>query len=86
MIQILIRLLAKLAAVIEAAAEREQKKCEQSLKEAAALVSKANSHRNATRQGRQVAAALKDVVRGPALAIPGGTEVDPSTIPQQPTQ
>ncbi|KWN75055.1 hypothetical protein [Burkholderia ubonensis] len=86
MIHILIRLLAKLAAVIEAAAEREQQKCELALKQAAALVSKANGHRNVTRQGRQVAAALKEVVRGPSPVIPGGNEVDPSTVPQQPAQ
>ncbi|MBF3417162.1 hypothetical protein ISF41_12400 [Burkholderia pseudomallei] len=85
MIHIVIRLLAKLAAVLESAAEREQQKCEQALKQAAALVSKANGHRNATRQGRQVAAALKDVVNV-MPAIPGGAEVDPSTVPQQPAQ
>ena len=85
MIHIVIRLIHKLAVVLESAAEREQQKCEESLKAAAALVSKANGHRNATRQGRQVAAALKDIANV-APAIPGGTEVDPSTVPQQPTQ
>jgi hypothetical protein len=70
MIPFLLKLLQRLAAAIESAAEREQKKCEQALKDAADLVQKANGHRTTTRQARQVAAALKDVTSVPAPAAP----------------
>lgn len=66
MIQFLLKLLTKFAAALESAAEKEQKKCEAALRAAAAKVSKANAHRAATRQARQVASALRDVVAGPA--------------------
>ncbi|AOK28864.1 MULTISPECIES: hypothetical protein [Burkholderia] len=68
MIQFLLKLLVKFAAALEAAAEKEQKKCEAALAAAAAKVTQANAHRAATRQARQVAAALKDVVAGPAAS------------------
>lgn len=61
MIPFLLKLLQKFAAALDAAAVREQKKCEAALQQAAALVTKANVHRNVTRQARQVAAALSDV-------------------------
>ncbi|MEF2249327.1 hypothetical protein RSP795_10325 [Ralstonia solanacearum] len=62
MIHFLLNLLNRFAQALEAAAAREQKKCEAKLKAAAALVSEANGHRSTTQRARKTASALKDIV------------------------
>lgn len=62
MIHFLLNLLTRFAQAIEAAAAREQKKCEAKLKAASVLLSEANVHRATTARARKTASALKDIV------------------------
>lgn len=62
MISIVIRVLEKLASVLEAAVAREQKKLDSKLQQAAALVSEANGHRRNITTGRKVSAVIGAVV------------------------
>lgn len=62
MIAFLLTLLQRLAAALEALAQRETKKAESKLKQAAALVEKANEHRKTFGRASRTASALKDLV------------------------
>jgi hypothetical protein len=62
MISIVIRLLEKLAAVLESAVAREQKALDAKLRKAADLVAEANGHRRAISTGRKVSAVIGAVV------------------------
>jgi hypothetical protein len=90
MISIVIKLLEKLAAVLESAVAREQKALEAKLAQAAALVSKANDHRRAINTGRKVAAVIgavvadtqpKVVVAETPVAAPAPAAAAPAEVP-----
>lgn len=85
MLTFLTNTLRRLVALIEVFAERESAKARKALQDAANLVQKASGHRAAAKDARVVVAAVKSAATVPA-EIPGGTEVDPASIPEAPQQ